>query len=1318
MVSKGIFLLLILLLLTGFTGVNELLAASYTPASPTSLSSTGVTVNSASLSWSHTGDNVTGFNIYRNGSKIDTIEGSSSRSYTNSGLAANTTYSYYVTAINEVYTSTVYPAVSGSTTYSATSTSSASVNYSTLYINANTGDALSFSACSSGTGDTYFRLYYQGSQVSSNDDSCGYLSAINYTATGDGTYELHMGCYNATSCSATVNYSMTKSSSLANKNLYSKTLTYLSNLFKNLIPSQKFASAAVTTYESSPSSTISVTTSASDTVAPVASLSNSVTGGTISSGQTVYANEFKPTVTVTDNVGVTSMTYCKSFGNTCTPNQTNYPPSTPIIYDIGYLTLGTSSPHVYICYYAQDAAGNRLPSSGSSCPDFYRGIAAPTGLSASASGSSVTLSWSDNSIEEYSYEIYSSFNGGAYNFSASRVGSLAERSGMGTLSYTISNLADGTYSFKVYAALGDQSPWSNISNTVTVSSTVAAPTNFVKTGDALTSISFSWTDVATDETSYILYNDTEHTSKTMAANTTSTTYTGLNCGQSYSFILKALKNTVLSSAVNLTASTRSCDVTPPTCSLSPAAGTNYSASSYTVSVSCSDSSGVANIYTCTDNNTDCSTDSGSSTNPQTVTITYPITHLCYSATDTIGNITGPTCATYYLRPTQPNSLDLTCSINGPVTVSWWDTSALESSFTITRTGPQGATFSAPAKSVTGFTSYIDSSCPTAGDYTYAVAATNAAGSSNTTSASCYKYTCDTTAPTGSVTFGVSYTNSSTITANVSCSDSGSGCKSWALYDSSSCSGTIVASGTGTSGSGTVNLVNGVNVKAALLTDNVNLTTCVTGQVTKDVTPPSGGVSINSGAASTTSSAVSLTLTCSDNSDAGDAILYNDSNKAPSFLTKIFAWLGLDRSAKAATDPGADGTAGCRRYDVYTTNNCTGTSQSHGSSPTAGATSTTSATLETGVGTKYISVKYMDGSGNTSCTSDSINVVDNVAPSIPQSLDCRVDPILSYTGSGSVSTTNYKGNATCTWSASTDSTSGVCSYIINDSVSGAYAVATNTKTFSGLSTGNHIFKVLAVDCSGNSSSYSDSSLPVSLINDTVAPVITSIIIPLDQNTYSDGTNTWVKTTDLTGFTKTISISASDSGGSGLDTMRVYNRSGCTVPSGWTAPVFIAYSSSTSFMFDSSAAVPSVRVYDKAGNSTCLSGSTPKADGDGPTISGTSTNDSQGRSATTNQNVPVFTVTVGDALSGLNITASSSCSVVIPKLGLTPFVGKFNSSGVCTISSISNPLNNGVRKEINGTYTVSISNVTDNVGNSVSVSSKDFIINNGSPTVVKN
>ncbi|RYZ43255.1 MAG: serine protease [Myxococcaceae bacterium] len=97
-------------------------------------------------------------------------------------------------------------------TFTATNTNSANQNTVNRNVTLAAGQTLKFGTCtvpgSSGTGDTYLRLYNGTTQVTSNDDACGTLSYASFTATAAGTYQIRAGCYSSGSCSGTVSYTV------------------------------------------------------------------------------------------------------------------------------------------------------------------------------------------------------------------------------------------------------------------------------------------------------------------------------------------------------------------------------------------------------------------------------------------------------------------------------------------------------------------------------------------------------------------------------------------------------------------------------------------------------------------------------------------------------------------------------------------------------------------------------------------------------------------------------------------------------------------------------------------------------------------------------------------------------------------------------------------------------------------------------------------------------------------------------------------------------------------------------------------------------
>lgn len=72
------------------------------PTVPTGLAATSVTASSVSLAWNASTDTagVAGYTVYRNGSKVGTTTGATATTYTDSTVAASTTYSYTVDAFD------------------------------------------------------------------------------------------------------------------------------------------------------------------------------------------------------------------------------------------------------------------------------------------------------------------------------------------------------------------------------------------------------------------------------------------------------------------------------------------------------------------------------------------------------------------------------------------------------------------------------------------------------------------------------------------------------------------------------------------------------------------------------------------------------------------------------------------------------------------------------------------------------------------------------------------------------------------------------------------------------------------------------------------------------------------------------------------------------------------------------------------------------------------------------------------------------------------------------------------------------------------
>lgn len=96
-------------------------------ATPTGLSVSGTTGSSVSIAWSSS-SGAAGYNVYRNGIKI-TASPIAATSYTDSGLAASTTYSYAVSAYSSGRESALSSSVNATTTSGFICTKTTSSNY-------------------------------------------------------------------------------------------------------------------------------------------------------------------------------------------------------------------------------------------------------------------------------------------------------------------------------------------------------------------------------------------------------------------------------------------------------------------------------------------------------------------------------------------------------------------------------------------------------------------------------------------------------------------------------------------------------------------------------------------------------------------------------------------------------------------------------------------------------------------------------------------------------------------------------------------------------------------------------------------------------------------------------------------------------------------------------------------------------------------------------------------------------------------------------------------------------------------------------------
>jgi fibronectin type 3 domain-containing protein len=221
-------------------------------------------------------------------------------------------------------------------------------------------------------------------------------------------------------------------------------------------------------------------------------------------------------------------------------------------------TVSGSSAHTYIdatgatgtaYYYTVMAVNTVAGSAASNVVTAVKPLVAPTGLSASVSGPSISLNWTPNDSNALGFYVYRSTNG--VNFSQ-----IATISGATANSYTDATAAAGTSYYYLLVAVNTVAA-SGVSNVANVVTPLATPTNLAATPSG-SSVDLSWT--ANDPTAlgFYLYRSTDDVNFSQIATisgATANTYvdnTGA-AGTTYYYDIVAV-NMITASGVSNTAS--------------------------------------------------------------------------------------------------------------------------------------------------------------------------------------------------------------------------------------------------------------------------------------------------------------------------------------------------------------------------------------------------------------------------------------------------------------------------------------------------------------------------------------------------------------------------------------------------------------------------------------------------------------------------------------------------------------------------------------------------------------------------------------------
>ena len=183
-------------------------------------------------------------------------------------------------------------------------------------------------------------------------------------------------------------------------------------------------------------------------------------------------------------------------------------------------------------------------------------LVGPTNLVATASGTTINLTWSESIVNENGF-IVERKTGVAGSYA--QVGSTLPQN---STSYSDAGLASNTqYFYRVYAINGiiNRSEYSNEANTTTNGGGLAAPANLTATGVSKTQINLAWNDV-TGETGFLIERKTGSAGTyaqigTVGANVVTFNNTGLAVNTLYFYRVRAT-NGAINSAYSNEANTR------------------------------------------------------------------------------------------------------------------------------------------------------------------------------------------------------------------------------------------------------------------------------------------------------------------------------------------------------------------------------------------------------------------------------------------------------------------------------------------------------------------------------------------------------------------------------------------------------------------------------------------------------------------------------------------------------------------------------------------------------------------------------------------
>ena len=526
--------------IVAFDGFSVTASSATPPSAPTNFGANTGSNSSIVLWWADTSSNETGFIVERSTNSDSGFTPIATAlpeatTYTDTGLTANTTYYYRISATNAHGQSTTSPVASASTATPDTLIFDPFVSSFAGFTTQNNGSSDGFShSTSNGVAATAGRInaigasnhtdsvYYSGTNsVTTWTAGITYKTSLFFlqgTVTDGQIYQVTNGFLRSTGSNFSGGGSGIWGQLRDNSGAGNPFLRLFNQGTQVGANSATFTLSADTWYELETTMTL---TSASSGALAVKLYARGPDGTSV---RTLVQSISAPAVTI-GNGGFNSGSFITTFGGG------NHVGSNILALDNFSLRAGSADPDI---------------------------SAAPTGLAATAtSGTTIGLTWTDASSDETGFVIERSTTSGS-GFS-----SVATPAANDT-SYTDTSLSPGTtYYYRVRSAnASGQSSASNEASATTTLTTPAAPTGLVATTASSTSIGLTWTDASTNETGFVIERSTTSGSgftsiATLAADATSYTDTGLSPGTTYYYRVSSANTSGQSTAsAEATATTR------------------------------------------------------------------------------------------------------------------------------------------------------------------------------------------------------------------------------------------------------------------------------------------------------------------------------------------------------------------------------------------------------------------------------------------------------------------------------------------------------------------------------------------------------------------------------------------------------------------------------------------------------------------------------------------------------------------------------------------------------------------------------------------